>query len=104
MNPPAPLHPSEAEEPLVYGPAPLGPRVATAEASAEDAHTLLVRFDTGERRTFDLRPYLDLGVFRSLQDPDAARDIRVIGGGSGVEWSSGPDLSADTLYLRGEPS
>jgi hypothetical protein len=65
-----------------------------------------VAFDTGERRAFDLKPYLDRGVFTQLRDPAVFLTAHVAAGS--VEWNgatalSSPALSADTLYLDGEP-
>ena len=61
-------------------------------------HRLLLEFDNAETRLFDLTPYLDKGVFRSLREsPDFAR-ARVVDGS--VEWPGEIDLSHDTSYLR----
>ena len=63
--------------------------------------TLEVEFETGERRLFDMTPYLHRGVFVRLQDYSVFRSARVIAGS--VEWPGGIDLSYDTLYLEGQP-
>ena len=60
-----------------------------------------VEFETGERRLFDLTPYLHRGVFVRLQDRSVFRSARVVAGS--VEWPGGIDLSYDTLYLEGQP-
>lgn len=39
----------------------------TQVAPRDDFH-LELTFDTGERKVFDVKPYLDKGVFRRLQD------------------------------------
>ena len=63
--------------------------------------TFEVEFETGERRLFDMTPYLHRGVFVRLQDRSVFRSARVVVGS--VEWSGGVDLSYDTLYLEGQP-
>lgn len=63
--------------------------------------TLEVEFETGERRLFDMAPYLYRGVFVRLQDRSVFRSARVVAGS--VEWPGGVDLSYDTLYLEGQP-
>lgn len=63
--------------------------------------TLEVEFETGERRLFDMKPYLSRGVFVRLQDRSVFRSARVVSGS--VEWPGGIDLSYDTLYLEGQP-
>ena len=61
-------------------------------------HRLLLEFDNGEERLFDLMPWLDKGVFRALRDSRQFTQARVVDGS--VEGSSEIDLSYDTLYLR----
>ena len=61
-------------------------------------HRLLLKFDNGEERLFDLTPWLDKGVFRALSDSPEFAQARVVDGS--VEWPGEIDLSYDTLYLR----
>ena len=90
------------EPEVVVGPAPLAPRAVSVEAAG--SQTVRVSFETGERRVFDLTPLLHRGVFRSLQDVAALRAVTVVEGGGGIEWASGPDLSAGRLYTGGDPA
>ena len=62
---------------------------------------LEVTFENGERRIFDLEPYLERGVFVGLRDRAAFRAARVVAGS--VEWPGELDLSYDTLYLDSRP-
>lgn len=66
-----------------------------------DGYRLELEFDNGERRIFDVAPYLDRGVFRQLRDGRFAA-ARVVAGS--IEWPGGIDLSFDTLYLRSAPA
>ncbi|MBI2433479.1 MAG: DUF2442 domain-containing protein [Candidatus Hydrogenedentes bacterium] len=59
-------------------------------------HKLLLTFDNGETRTFDVHPYLDRGVFRDLRDPAVFRSVRVAF--DTIEWLNGADLCPETLY------
>jgi len=61
-------------------------------------HCLLLEFDNGEMRLFDLTPWLDKGVFRALRDSPDFSQARVVDGS--IEWPGEIDLSYDTLYLR----
>ena len=65
-----------------------------------DGYRLELDFDNGERRVFDVAPYLDRGAFGLLRDGRFSA-VRVVAGS--VEWPGGLDLSYDTLYLRGTP-
>ena len=64
-------------------------------------HTLIVMFESGERREFDVKPYLDSGIFTELQDKGKFQSVKVVAGS--VEWLHGQDLSYDTLYVAGVP-
>jgi hypothetical protein len=68
---------------------------------ALDDHRLAVVFENGERRVFDIRPYLGLGVFARLKAPPVFRAARVVAGS--VEWPGEVDLSYDTIYLGSRP-
>ena len=63
-------------------------------------HRLLLEFDNGETRLFDLTPYLERGVFRALRDSADFALAQVVDGS--IEWPGEIDLSHDTLYLRSE--
>ena len=66
-----------------------------------DDHRLEVTFENGERRIFDVKPYLQHGVFVRLQNRAAFQDARVVAGS--VQWPGEVDLSYDTLYLESRP-
>ena len=74
----------------------MNPKVTRSTPQAE--HRLLLEFDNGETRLFDLTPWLDKGVFRALRDSPEFAQARVVDGS--VEWPGEIDLSYDTLYLR----
>ncbi len=67
-----------------------------------DNFQLEVLFENGERRIFDVKPYLQRGVFVRLQNPVVFQAVRVVAGS--IEWPGGLDLSYDTLYLDSHPT
>lgn len=73
--------------------------VVAAEAHAD--HVLLVQFENGERRTFDMTPYLDKGVFTELKDLRLFNLARVEYGT--VVWPGEIDIAPETLYDRSKP-
>jgi hypothetical protein len=77
----------------------MNPHVKSVRAL--DDYELEVGFDNGESRRFDVKPYLERGVFVRLRDHAAFRAVRVVAGS--VEWANGLDLSYDTLYVEGQP-
>ena len=62
-------------------------------------YMLLLTFEDGEQRVFNVRPYLQYPAFAPLQEPSVFQQVRVIWEGEGVEWPGEVDLSKDTLYL-----
>ena len=62
---------------------------------------LEVVFENGKRRIFDVKPYLQRGIFARLQNRATFQAVRVVAGS--VEWPGGLDLSYDTLYLESQP-
>ena len=62
---------------------------------------LEVVFENGERRLFDVQPYLQRGRFGRLQNRAVFQAARVVDGS--VEWPGELDLSYDTLYLESQP-
>ncbi len=65
-----------------------------------DDYRLEILFENGERRLFDMSPYLRRGVFVRLQNRAAFQAARVVAGS--VEWPGEVDLSYDTLYLESQ--
>lgn len=64
-------------------------------------YRLLLKFENGETRVFDARPYLDRGVFRRIKHPGVFGLAKVVAGS--VEWPGEIDLSYDSLYLESQP-
>lgn len=63
-------------------------------------YQLELTFENGETRVFDLKPYLNRGVFSRLADVGKFNSAHVAAGS--VEWQGEIDLSYDTLYLESQ--
>jgi hypothetical protein len=63
---------------------------------ARDDFHLELRFNTGETRIFDARPYLDRGVFGQLKDLALFRQAHVAF--NTVCWPGNLDIAPETLY------
>ena len=70
------------------------------EVQATDDYRLILTFDNGERRLFDLRPYLSIGRFAELRDIDVFKQISV--SFDTVEWTTGLDIDPEFLYANSE--
>jgi hypothetical protein len=66
---------------------------------ANDDHSLDLQFNDGSVKRFDVRPYLEFGVFQELKDLPYFKRVRVALGT--VQWPNEQDFGPDTLYLEG---
>jgi len=67
----------------------------------ENNHTLLLTFDNGEQRRFDVKPYLDKGIFQELREPSVFYSAHV--SFDTVEWDNEADLDPEVLYMESVP-
>ena len=65
-------------------------------------YRLLLTFENGESRIFDVTPYLERGVCQRIKHPGLFGLAKVVAGS--VEWPGEIDLSYDTLYLESKPA
>ncbi|MCF7847953.1 MAG: DUF2442 domain-containing protein [Kiritimatiellales bacterium] len=77
----------------------MNPRVK--EVYPNQNHTVLLVFDNGEERLFDVSPYLEKGIFTELKDQTYFQTARTVMGT--VCWQNGQDFCPDTLYLESTP-
>jgi hypothetical protein len=77
----------------------MNPRVVAVRPSPD--YTIVLTFANGEVRTFDVKPYLDFGIFRELQDQRYFNSVRSFLGS--IQWQNGQDFCPDTLYLDSVP-
>ena len=71
------------------------PRVKAVKPNPD--YTLTLTFTNGEVKIFDVKPYLDRGIFRELKEPALFNSVRPFLGS--VQWQNGQDFCPDTLYL-----
>lgn len=68
-------------------------------AKANDDYSLTLEFSDGLIKRFDVKPYLDKGIFKELKNLDYFRNIRIVFGT--VQWQNEQDFAPETLYLEG---
>jgi hypothetical protein len=78
----------------------MNPRIEAV--SAHDDYALLLTFTNGERRHFDMMPYLSYPAFEPLRLVSFFKLARV--GHGTVVWPKEIDFDPDTLYLEGRPA
>ena len=74
----------------------MNPRVTVVEYKSK--HKLLLTFENGELKEFNLSPYLHYPVFESLNDEWFCSKAKVFNGT--VAWDDTIDFDPDTLYLE----
>jgi hypothetical protein len=76
----------------------MNPRVKNVKP--EQDFTLLITFNNGEEKRFDVKPYLEIGIFKGLKDVIMFNSVKPFPGS--IQWANGVDLCPDTLYLDGK--
>lgn len=62
---------------------------------------LLLTFENGEKRQFDMKPYLDIGIFKELREVRLFNTARVCF--NSVAWANEADFDPEVLYGKSEP-
>ena len=78
----------------------MNPRIEKVKALPD--YTLHILFKNGEEKFFDVNPYLETGVFKSLKNVALFATARQEYGT--VVWQNNIDFDPNTLYLEGKPS
>ena len=73
---------------------------AVKELSPGVDYTLLLTFDNGDKRRFDMKPYLDMAVFRELKDISKFNTVRI--SFDTIEWENEADFDPEVLYKNGQ--
>ena len=63
-------------------------------------YQLILTFENGEKRKFDMRPYLETGIFKELKDEVQFNTVHL--SFDTVEWNNDADLDPEDLYKYSE--
>ncbi|CAN5429063.1 hypothetical protein BH10BAC3_BH10BAC3_31650 [soil metagenome] len=63
-----------------------------------DNYRLELAFNGWETRVFDVKPYLNSGIFNELKDKTYFKNVRL--NLDSISWQNGQDFSPETLYLK----
>jgi len=61
-------------------------------------YRLELTFENKEIKIFDVKPYLDTGLFRTLKDDNYFKMVKV--SYDTIEWPNGVDLDPEVLYEK----
>ena len=74
----------------------MNPRVKSVSPNPD--HTICLIFENGEKKIFDVKPYLNKGIFEELKDLKKFNSVKPFLGS--VKWQGGQDFCPDTLYME----
>ena len=63
-----------------------------------DHMRLMLYYETGEVKQFDVTPYADGSWYGELKDKSYFQMVRLLPGGTGIEWPHGQDIAPHELY------
>ena len=76
------------------------PRVK--DVKPQNDYKILLTFDNEELKVFDMKPYINKGFFKQLQDKSYFNTVKPFM--DSIQWQNGQDLCPDTLYLESQPT
>jgi hypothetical protein len=68
---------------------------------AKDNFLIQITFENGEVRLFDMKPFLNFGVFKELNEIPYFKKVMIQN--KSVCWPNEQDVCPDTLYLDSVP-
>jgi len=63
-------------------------------------YMLILTFENGEKRQFDMKPYLNIGIFSELQDVSMFNTVHV--SFDTIEWNNEADFDPEILYKESQ--
>ena len=76
-------------------------RPTAVDVTPQPSYCLLVTFNNGEKRIFDVKPYLDFKPYAELKNYTIFNTVKPAG--LSVEWIHGQDICPDDLYYHSVP-
>ena len=61
-------------------------------------YNLELTFENNEKKIFDVKPYLDTGLFKKLRDVNFFKMVKA--SYDTIEWPNGIDLDPEVLYEK----
>jgi len=72
--------------------------LAIKSVQAIPNYNLILTFQNGEKRQFDMNPYLEIGIFKELRDIAKFNTVRI--SFDSIEWDNEADLDPEILYKQ----
>ena len=74
----------------------LPPRIKEVEVL--ENYKLLLIYENGEQRIYDMKPNLQYEAFKKLKDYEVFKKVHAAG--ETIEWETGEDISPESLYIN----
>lgn len=74
---------------------------AIHEVIPNEDFTLNIVLENGEKRILDMKPYLDFGIFKKIQNYSKFKNARV--SFDTIEWDEGIDIDPEFVYKKSKP-
>jgi hypothetical protein len=75
--------------------------LAIKKVKPQDNYMLLLTFENGEKRQFDMKPYLEIGIFKELKDLSLFKTVKI--SFDSIEWANEADVDPEVLYQKSQP-
>ena len=76
-------------------------RPRAVSVTPQPNYCILITFSNGEKRIFDVKPYLDFKPYSELKNISVFNTVKPAG--LSVEWIHGQDICPDDLYFNSVP-
>jgi hypothetical protein len=73
-------------------------RPTVTKVIPKDDYKLMLEFDNGEKKSFDVKPYIKGTWFGKLNDKFYFSQVKT--NGFNIEWLDGQDICPDDLYYN----
>lgn len=75
--------------------------LSVKEVKPLDEYKLLLTFENGEERIFDMKPFLEKGIFKDLKDKSLFNSVKI--SYDSIEWENEADMDTEMLYEDSVP-
>ena len=75
--------------------------LAIKEVVPGENYLLMLTFENGEKREFDMKPYLEKGIFKELKDKKLFNSVRL--SFDTIEWDNEADIDPEVLFQNSKP-
>ena len=72
--------------------------LAVIEVKPLRDYQLALTFENGEKKIFDMKPYLEKGIYKELKDENKFKTVKI--SFDNIEWCNQVDIDPEFLYEK----